>query len=44
MMHEYVRYHRDGIPAGDIRSLHQQEVLAGVRSWLALLQDAIPKI
>jgi len=43
MMHEYVSYHREGIPAGDIRSQFQQEVLAGVKGLLALLQEEIPE-
>ncbi len=43
MMHEYVHYHREGIPGEDIRSRYQQEVLAGVRSLLALLQEKIPE-
>ncbi len=42
MMHEYVRYHQEGSPAGDIRLRYQQEVLAGVRSLLVLVQDDIP--
>jgi len=42
MMHEYVRYHQKDSPAGNIRSRYQQEVLAGVRSLLVLLQDDIP--
>ncbi|MCP3892594.1 MAG: hypothetical protein GY702_27520 [Desulfobulbaceae bacterium] len=42
MMHEYVRYHQEGSPAGDILLRYQQEVLAGVRSLLMLVQDDIP--
>jgi len=42
MMHEYVSYHRKGTPAGEIRIRYQQEVLAGIGSWLSTLQDHIP--
>jgi hypothetical protein len=43
MIHEYVRYHQEGSSAEDIRSRYQQEVLAGVRSLLAFLQNDIPE-
>ena len=43
MMHEYVRFHREGSPAGDIRLRYQQEVLAGVKSMVTILKDFIPE-
>jgi len=43
MMHEYVSYHRENSPAGDIQIIYRQEVLSGVRTLLAIFQDHIPK-
>ena len=43
MMHEYVDYHVEGLPAGDIRVKYQQAVLDGVDSWIEILKPFIPE-
>lgn len=42
MMHEYVSYHREGIPPTDLRARYQQAVVDGVGSWLEILRPHIP--
>lgn len=42
MMHEYVPYRIEGEPATAIQQRYQEEVLAGVGSWLKTLSPHIP--
>jgi hypothetical protein len=41
MMHEYVDYQIEGVPANDIKATYQKEVLAGVADWLNVLSPHI---
>ncbi|MCI5149765.1 MAG: hypothetical protein D3916_10335 [Candidatus Electrothrix sp. MAN1_4] len=43
MMHEYVSYHTEGDPAADIQRKYMQEVLNGVKDWLAVLRPLVPE-
>lgn len=43
MMHEYVDYHSDGVPATEIKARYQEEVLQGVANWLAVLAPHLPR-
>ena len=43
MMHEYVDYHVEGAPAGDIRVQYQKAVLNGVKNWLRILKPHLPE-
>ncbi len=43
MMHEYVDYGGHGTAAADIRTRHEQAVIDGVGTWLALLRPHVPE-
>ena len=43
MMHEYVDYHVEGAPAGDIRVQYQKAVKNGVKNWLRILKPHLPE-
>lgn len=43
MMHEYASYHTEGGPAVDIQRKYVQEVLSGVKDWLAILKPFVPE-
>jgi len=43
MMHEYVEYHVEGAPAGDIRVQYEKAVINGVKNWLRILKPYIPE-
>ena len=43
MMHEYVDYHVDGAPAGDIRVQYEKAVISGVKNWIRTLKPYLPE-
>lgn len=43
MMHEYVAYHQEGLPATDIQLFYRQEILDGMKSLLSILRGHIPE-
>lgn len=43
MMHEYVDYHTEKLPATDIRVYYQKEIMDGVGNWIKRLKPHLPK-